>query len=61
MKKEGIKKYEQTITAELEEEQMFEAPSSIFDVNQYLKYENDKKNLFLIMLLLWGILLDLSF
>ena len=43
MKKEEGLKYEQTVSAELEEEKIVVAPLSIFDVNQYLQYENDKQ------------------
>ena len=38
-----MKKYEQTASADLEEEQIVVVTSLIFDVNQYLKYENDKQ------------------
>ena len=31
------------VSTDLDEEQIVVAPSSIFDVNQYLKYENDKQ------------------
>ena len=37
-----LKNHEQTVSADFEEEQIVVAPSPIFDVNQYLKYENDK-------------------
>ena len=40
------KKPEQTVSADLGEEQIVVAESSIFDVNQYIKYENDKEQLF---------------
>ena len=43
MKKDGGKKSEQTVSVDLEEKQIFLAPSSIFDVNQWLEYENDKQ------------------
>ena len=42
-RKREVKKSEQTVSAELEEEKNVVAPSSIFDVNQYLKYKNDKQ------------------
>ena len=42
-RKRTVEKYEQTVSTDLEEEQVVVAPSSIFDVNQYLKYENDKQ------------------
>ena len=42
-RKRTVEKYEQTVSTDLEEEQTVLAPSSIFDVNQYLKYENDKQ------------------
>ena len=32
-----VEKYEQKVSVDLEEEQIVLAPSSIFDVNQYLK------------------------
>ena len=38
-----VKKYEQKVSTDLDKEQIVVAPSSIFDVNQYLKHENDKK------------------
>ena len=38
-----VEKYEQKVSTDLEEEQIVVAPSSIFDVNQYLKYEKDKQ------------------
>ena len=37
-KKEVIKKHEQTLSADLEEEKNVVAPSYIFDVNQHLRY-----------------------
>ena len=43
MQKKGSKKYGQTASSDLEEENKFVAPSSIFHFNQYLKYENDKQ------------------
>ena len=43
MKKEGSKQYKQTVSADLEEEQIFVAPLLIIDVNQFLKYEIDKQ------------------
>ena len=42
-RKSELRKRGQTVSADVEEEQMFVAPSSIFDVNQYLKDENDKQ------------------
>ena len=42
-RKRTVEKYEQTVSEYLEEEQIVLAPSSIFDVNQYLKYVNDKQ------------------
>ena len=42
-RKREVKKHEQTVSADLEEEQIVVSPSSIFDVNQYLKYKNDKQ------------------
>ena len=39
----GVKKYEQKVSTDLDKKQIFVAPSSNFDVNQYLKYENDKQ------------------
>ena len=41
--KNNTEKYEETVSADLEEEQIVVVPSSYFDVNQYLKYENDKQ------------------
>ena len=41
MKKKGSKKYGQTVSSDLEKEQIVGSLSSIFDINQYLKYEND--------------------
>ena len=38
-----VEKYERKVSTDLDEEQIVVAPSSIFDVNQYLKHENDKK------------------
>ena len=38
-----VQKYEQKVSTDLDEEQIVVAPSSIFDVNQYLKHENDKQ------------------
>ena len=57
-KKEVIEK---TWSEDIEEEQIVVAPSTVFDVNQYLKYENYKQQPLLIMRYMWGILLDLSF
>ena len=42
-RKRELRKHEQKVSADLEEEQIVVAPSSIFDVNQYLKYENYKQ------------------
>ena len=42
-RKRELRKHEQKVSADLEEEQIVVAPSSIFDVNQYLKSENDKQ------------------
>ena len=42
-KKQGSKKHEQTVGAYFEEENIVVELSSIFDINQYLKYENDKQ------------------
>ena len=42
-RKREVKKSEQKVSADLDEEQIVVAPSSIFDVYQYLEYENDKK------------------
>ena len=36
-RKREVKKYEQTVSADLKEEQIVVAPSSIFYVNQHLK------------------------
>ena len=38
-----VEKYEQKVSTDLDKEQIVVAPSSNFDVNQYLKYENDKQ------------------
>ena len=38
-----VQKYEQKVSTDLDKEQIVVAPSSIFDVNQYLKHENDKQ------------------
>ena len=38
-----MKKNEKTVSSDLEKEQTIVAPSSIFDVNQNLKYENFKQ------------------
>ena len=42
-RKREVKIYEQTVSADLEEEQSVVSASLIFDVNQYLKYENDEQ------------------
>ena len=41
-RKRELNKYEQTVSVDLEEEHIFVSSSSIFYVNQYLKYDNDK-------------------
>ena len=38
-----VKKYEKKVSTDLDKEQIVVVSSSILDVNQYLKYENDKK------------------
>ena len=45
-RKREVKKYEQTVSADLEEEEIVVAPPLILDVYQYLKYENDKQHPF---------------
>ena len=41
--KREVKNTNKTVSADLKEEKIVVATSSIFDVNQYLKYENDKQ------------------
>ena len=38
-----VKKSEQTVSTDIGEEKIVVSSSSFFDVNQYLKYENDKQ------------------
>ena len=40
-RKRELRKHEQTVSVDLEEEKIVLAPSLIFDVNQCLKYEDD--------------------
>ena len=42
-RKRQLRKHKQTLSAYLEDETIVVAPSSIFDVNQYLKYANNKQ------------------
>ena len=42
-RKRTVEKYEQTVSTDLEVEQIVVATSSNFDINQYLRYENDKQ------------------
>ena len=44
-RKSTVEKYEQKVSTDLDEENIVVAPSSIFDVNQYLKHENNKQQL----------------